>query len=189
MTEKPEIVSGSLLYLQRRLFTQLELEVVLREKRNQALRQFKRGLARSDVDQLIERIYDRFMSYPLWLDDKVMHRSSWDRSDGCTENEFAVRFGGDAIFWDCSPVPIDDRLPAGCTYDEWYLEPGETLNHPYGEVFRNHLILIASEVTADDLKPYRKILRAQTRMVDRANEELLAELHSLGRVKKGKRPH
>lgn len=186
MQQEVEIISDSLFLVQRRLFTQLNLCDVLSARRDLAVSQFKRGLRDGKVDQLIERIYDRFESIPLWLDDQIIPGRVWDRGDGSNEAEFSVPFGGDAIFWDCSPVPVDDKLPRGCSFSEWFLDPGETLQHPHGEVFRNRLILIASDVTKDCLEPYREILREQERQVDQANKELLAELHLLGYSAGGK---
>lgn len=175
-----QILSGSKLVHQRRLFTGIYIKDVLESRRELAKKQFARGVSEGDIGLLIERIFDRFEAEAIWLADEIIPQTAWDIGDGTKEGQFTIRFGGDALFWDCSPVPIDDVLPSGCTYMEWFLPPGETLQHPYGEIFRDELILIrGSDICEDDLASVRHILWEQERIIDKSNEALLLELHEL----------
>ncbi|OBX18818.1 hypothetical protein A9995_09650 [Erythrobacter sp. QSSC1-22B] len=173
-------VSGSLGFHQRRLFSQLNLSSYLQHRNDLALRQFNEGCREADLNLLVERTHERFGSVPLWLDDEVVLQSNWNLSDGSQEFQFGIKFSGDALFWECSPDPVHDRLPEGSEFSNWFLPPGETMERPYGEIYRDNLVLIArEEPQASDLEKIRTLIAWQTVIIEKSNKQLEIELYML----------
>lgn len=184
MTDDPleaDVIRVSQGLCQYRLFCTLNLSSYLRDRGDLALRQFARAAAaEKDLNLLVERTHERFQTAPLWLEDKPTLNKARDLSDGSYELTYGWDFGGDTILWECSPSPIDDVLPDNCVYSDWFMSPGCTMKRPWGEVFRNQLILLSSaELEASLLDEIRGFVEWQGVIAKRANKQLEAELYML----------
>jgi len=178
-----EIFSGSMFDHQRRLFTRVNLSAILQQGTDLALRQFARGSRDSHNSSLVECIYERFECAPLRLSDDVKIEKTSELSNGKSEFQFAAKFVGDPILWDCSPTPVEDVLPDDCNFSDWFLPPGETLQRPYGEIYRGHLILVqAGEDPEAGLQVIRDIIALQSLLVDRSNRALQEQLTLLAEI-------
>lgn len=177
---EPKVFQGPKFLYQRRLFSRINLSVYLREQRDLALRQFARGASGEGLDSLVERTYGRFQADFLWLIEEPKLQKVRELSDGSKEFEFASDFEGDPVLWECSPNPIDDHLPDDCEYSKWFFPPGETMQRPYGEIFRNQLILRSDdELDAKALEDISALVAWQEVLVLKANKELKKELYML----------
>ncbi|MXO94062.1 hypothetical protein GRI62_10660 [Erythrobacter arachoides] len=186
MFDKIKVDFGSQFLFQRRLFTQLNLSSVLDQRFALAISQFAEGSLKGDITDLFDRICYRFLSEPLWLSDQIRLQKSWEVSNGSMEYQFAISFTGDALFWDCSPDEIHDVLPSRCRYDDWHLPPGETMQRPYGEVFRGKLIMISSQhIEEVDLAPIRELLKQQSLVIECHNKFLVEQLCTMAEASRG----
>ena len=183
MSKRFAISSGSEFGHQRRLFTRLDLGMVLLQRTDLCLRQFARTASDCDRHLLVERLYERFECEPLHVSEDIKLERTWEISDGRQEMQYAAYFVGDPILWDCSPTPVDDFLPTDCDFNDWFLPPGETLERPQGEIYRDRLILVSSkEIREDDLKPIRGLIAHQCALVEQSNRGLLEQLEMLARA-------
>lgn len=182
MRNEFEIFSGSEIFSQRRLFAGLNLSVLLEQRAQLCLQQFARARADCDRNVLAERLYERFICEPLALEGELRSKRQWDLSNGMQEVEFSAPFSGDPILWECSPTPIDDVLPDGCDFGDWFLPPGETLQRPYGEVFRGQIILIRSASAPNEgVESISAIIKQQGVLIEQSNAALKAHIAMLGR--------
>lgn len=177
---EPPLVYGSEIHNQRRLFSDVSLGALLRQHMDHALRQFARIGRHENADALIEVFLERFEFSQLCLESDPSSMEKRVLSDGSIETEKSWFFDGDPILWYCSPTPIDDVLPSGSDISCWTELPGETTHRPYGEVFRNKLILISPDAPdAPNLNQIRAFIEWQAVMINKAHWQLETELRML----------
>lgn len=177
---EPAIVHGSQIHTQHRLFSDVSLGALLRQHMDHALRQFAFIGRDHDADALIEVFLERFEFFQLCLEDNPSSIKERVLSDGSVECEYAWHFDGNPILWYCSPSPIDDVLPSGNDVSCWTELPGETMHRPYGEFFRNKLIMISPDAPDEaNLHQIRAFIEWQGVMINKAHASLETELRML----------
>lgn len=181
MIDTLEIAGKAAPIYQERLFSRLVLHQVLDLIEMRAIDELEREKGAGKDELLVERLLERHALEPLKISRKVEWVGSFTFPHGETEHLFSAGFSGAPLLWHLSPSPLQDVLPEGYDLTMWYLDPGETLQRPYGEVFRDRLLIGRESRSAaiEAIAEIGSLIERQGEIITSRAESLETELWKL----------